>query len=64
MKTKEIKITNGAFCSGNCSDCLYANFRDTDSYGRVRCNGGYGGYNILRTETVAFIGQENNNGIL
>ena len=41
MKTKEIKITNGAFCSGNCSDCLYANFRDTDSYGRVRCNGGY-----------------------
>ena len=44
MKTKEIKITNGAFCSGNCSDCLYANFRDTDSYGRVRCNGGYGGY--------------------
>ena len=45
MKTKEIKITNGAFCSGNCSDCLYANFRDTDSYSRVRCNGGYGGYN-------------------
>lgn len=45
MKTKEIKITNGAFCSGNCSDCLYANFRDTDSYGRVRCNGSYGGYN-------------------
>lgn len=45
MKTKEIKITNGAFCSGNCSDCLYANFRDTDSYGRVRCNGGYSGYN-------------------
>lgn len=44
MKTKEIKITNGAFCSGNCSDCLYANFRDTDSYGRVRCNGGYGGF--------------------
>ena len=32
MKTKEIKITNGAFCSGNCSDCLYANFRDTDSW--------------------------------
>ena len=27
------------------TDCLYANFRDTDSYGRVRCNGGYGGYN-------------------
>ncbi len=45
MKTKEIKITNGAFCSGNCTDCLYADFRDTDSYGRVRCNGGYGGYN-------------------
>lgn len=45
MKTKEIKITKGAFCSGNCTDCLYANFRDTDSYGRVRCNGGYGGYN-------------------
>lgn len=45
MKTKEIKITNGAFCSGNCTDCLYADLRDTDSYGRVRCNGGYGGYN-------------------
>ncbi len=45
MKTKEIKITKGAFCSGNCTDCLYADFRDTDSYGRVRCNGGYGGYN-------------------
>ena len=54
MKTKEIKITNGAFCSGNCSDCLYANFRDTDSYGRVRCNGGYGGYNIPQDRNGCF----------
>lgn len=41
---EKIIIPKGEF-KGNCSDCLYANFRDTDSYGRVRCNGGYGGYN-------------------
>ena len=44
MKKEIIIIPKGSF-KGNCSDCLYANFRDTDSYGRVRCNGGYGGYN-------------------
>jgi len=41
----KIEIPSGTFCGGNCSDCLYANFYDTDSRGRVRCNGGYGGYN-------------------
>ena len=47
MKNKkevEIKIPVGCF-EGNCSDCIYANFRDRDEYGRVRCEGGYGGYN-------------------
>lgn len=40
----KIIIPEGCF-EGNCSDCLYANFHDTDSQGRVKCNGGYGGYN-------------------
>lgn len=40
----KIKIPEGCF-EGNCSDCIYANFRDRDSYGRVKCEGGYGGYN-------------------
>ena len=46
MKTKdyEIKIPEGCF-EGNCNDCVYANWRDTDDYGRVYCRGGYGGYN-------------------
>ena len=45
MNTKlKIKLPRGTF-EGNCSDCLYANYRDTDQYGRVKCNGGYGGYN-------------------
>lgn len=41
----KFQIPKGSFCGGNCSDCLYANFYDTDIRGRVRCNGGYGGYN-------------------
>ncbi len=48
METKkefqEIILPVGCF-EGNCSDCLYANFYDTDNYGRVKCNGSYGGYN-------------------
>ena len=43
--SKSIRLPEGAFCRGNCSDCIYANFRDRDSYGRVKCEGGYGGYN-------------------
>ena len=39
-----VKIPNGFF-SGNCSDCIYANFRDRDDEGRVKCEGRYGGYN-------------------
>lgn len=39
-----VKIPNGFF-EGNCSDCLYANHYDKDRYGRVKCNGRYGGYN-------------------
>ncbi len=47
MKKQEkikIVIPQGHF-EGNCSDCIYANFRDRDDYGRVKCEGGYGGYN-------------------
>lgn len=40
----EVKIPEGYF-TGNCYDCRYADLRDKDSRGRVRCNGGYGGYN-------------------
>lgn len=41
---EKILIPKGIF-EGNCSDCIYANFRDRDGQGRVRCQGGYGGYN-------------------
>ena len=41
----EIKLPEGCF-EGNCSDCVYADLYDRDSYGRVRCNNrNYGGYN-------------------
>lgn len=45
-KQREVRIAipQGHF-EGNCSDCIYANFRDRDDYGRVKCEGGYGGYN-------------------
>lgn len=43
-KNTMIKLPEGRF-ENNCSDCLYANFYDRDSYGRVKCDGGYGGYN-------------------
>lgn len=45
MKEKlEIILPKGCF-EGNCSDCLYATHQDRDSYGRVKCDGPYGGYN-------------------
>lgn len=43
-QAKRIIIPQGHF-EGNCSDCIYANFRDRDDRGRVKCEGGYGGYN-------------------
>lgn len=43
---KRIALPCGHFeVTKNCSTCIFANFRDRDSYGRVRCEGGYGGYN-------------------
>ncbi len=44
-KNVEIKLPKGSFFVNNCSNCLYANFYDRDSYGRVKCQGSYGGYN-------------------
>lgn len=43
-KIEEIMLPKGRF-HGNCSDCVYANWSDKDQYGRVYCQGGYGGYN-------------------
>ena len=42
--TQTIEIPEGTF-EGNCSDCVYADWNDTDRYGRVYCRGSYGGYN-------------------
>ncbi|MBQ8540090.1 MAG: hypothetical protein IJ435_01315 [Clostridia bacterium] len=43
-KIERIELPMGHF-EGNCSDCIYANYRDRDKDGRVRCEGDYGGYN-------------------
>ena len=43
--TQIIEIPEGTF-EGNCSDCVYADWNDTDRYGRVYCRGSYGGYII------------------
>ncbi len=41
-----VQLPEGRFeIDHNCSTCVYANWRDKDDYGRVRCEGGYGGYN-------------------
>ena len=45
--TQTIEIPEGTF-EGNCSDCVYADWNDTDRYGRVYCRGSYGGYNNSR----------------
>mgnify|MGYP000997683176 CR=1 FL=1 len=42
----EIRLPEGTFF-GNCRDCRYADWNDKDQYGRVHCDGGYGGYNNL-----------------
>lgn len=41
---EKVRIPKGCF-NGNCSDCIYADPYDRDSYGRIKCNGPYGGYN-------------------
>ena len=33
-----INIPEGCFFSNNCTGCIYANFRDTDSDGWIKCN--------------------------
>jgi len=43
-KNFKIELPKGCF-EGNCVDCVYANWHDKDSYGRVKCQGKYGGYN-------------------
>lgn len=52
-KKIEIMLPQGFF-EGNCSDCLYANFRDRDEQGRVYCEGGYGGYNFPKDRNGCF----------
>lgn len=50
----QIKLPEGFF-SGNCSNCIYANLRDQDDYGRVWCNNSnYGGYNEPRKRNGCF----------
>ena len=39
-----IEIPEGSF-EGNCYDCRYADWNNKDQYGRVHCEGEYGGYN-------------------
>ena len=34
--SRKIEIPAGVF-EGNCSDCIYADRNDIDSYGRIRC---------------------------
>lgn len=45
-----IVIPKGCF-SGDCTDCRYADWSDTDSYGRVYCRGPYGGYNYPKNRS-------------
>ena len=35
---KAVKIPQGKFCGGNCSDCVYYEARNKDSNGRGYCN--------------------------
>lgn len=41
---QNIQILEGTF-EGNCKDYDYADWNDTDRYGRGYCRGFYGGYN-------------------
>ena len=38
MNKTEIKIPAGNFCGGNCSDCVYWERNNRDSYDRGYCN--------------------------
>ena len=44
IRAKKVVIPQGSF-GGNCRDCRYADWSDVDSYGRVYCDGPYGGHN-------------------
>lgn len=37
-KEVKIELPQGYFCGGNCSDCRYYEYRNTDSHGRGYCN--------------------------
>lgn len=52
----KIIIPQGYF-KGNCADCIYANFRDCDDYGRVKCDL-YGNYNNPDNRNGCFIHEE------
>lgn len=52
-----INLPEGTFF-GNCSDCRYADWDDTDQYGRVYCMGSYGGYNSPRDRNGCFYYKE------
>ena len=43
-KNIKIILPEGCF-ENNCSDCIHANPYDRDAYGRIKCDGRYGGYN-------------------
>ena len=50
--TPKILIVAGRF-EGNCSNCVYANHRDVDVYGRIKCNY-YGTYNKIEDRNGCF----------
>lgn len=55
MKNKALKLPEGHFeIDHNCSTCVYVNWYDKDNYGRVRCSGGYGGYNYPEKRNGCF----------
>ena len=51
--TQIIEIPEGTF-EGNCSDCVYADWNDTDRYGRVYCLVLTADIIIRAIETVVF----------
>lgn len=54
-KKQTIIIPEGSFgIDHNCSTCVYANWHDKDSYGRVHCDGPYGGYNYANDRNGCF----------
>lgn len=49
---KKIQLPKGKF-EGNCTDCIYANWRKKDNYGRVYCEH-YGNYNHANDRNGCF----------